>query len=154
MSRISSISLIQQPACHTLTIRKTINFMTEFSEFASCSFDKITKHLDNLNELPGGAPIDCFHNMDLGNLDVEIGFPVANHLSGKDDIDANTLPSQKAVTAIDLVPYEKQDPMLEELFAWIQSNGYEMQGEVYYQYLNDAERPENELLTRMILPIK
>ena len=128
--------------------------MTDFSDFAGYTFDKVTKYLDCLSELPGGAPIVCFHNMDLENLDVEIGFPVAKPLSGKDDIIANTLPSRKTVSAIDLGPYEKQDPTLEELFAWIQSNGYEMQGDIYYQYLNDTERSENELLTKMILPIK
>lgn len=48
--------------------------------------------------------------MDLENLDVEIGFPVANPVSGRD----------------------------------------EMKGEIYYQYLNDTERPESELLTMMI----
>jgi effector-binding domain-containing protein len=154
MARISGITLIQQPSFHALTIRKTINFMIEFSEFAGYSFDKVLKYLDSLNELPGGAPIVCFHNMGLENLDVEIGFPVAKPLSGKDDIAANTLPSQKIVSAIDLGPYEKQDPTLEEIFAWIQSNGYEMKGEIYYQYLNDTERSENELITKMILPIK
>lgn len=44
------------------------------------------KHLDSVNKLPGGAPIVCFHNMDLENLDVEICFPVASPVSGKDDI--------------------------------------------------------------------
>jgi len=128
--------------------------MEEFSDFAGYSFDKITKYLNSLNELSSGAPIVCFHNMDLKNLDVEIGFPVASPVSGKDDIDANTIPMQKVVSAIDLGPYEKQDPTLQELFAWIQSNGYEMKGEIYYQYLNDTERPESELLTMMILPVK
>jgi effector-binding domain-containing protein len=128
--------------------------MVEYSDFAGNSFDRITEHLENLNELPGGAPIVCFHNMDLENLDVEIGFPVANSLEGNEDITANTLPSQKVVTAIDCGSYEKSDSTLEELFSWIQGNGYEMQGEIYYQYLNDDNRPESELLTKMILPIK
>lgn len=154
MARISNIILIQQPSFHILAIRKSINFMEEFSDFAGYSFDRITKHLDSLNELPSDAPIICFHNMVLESLDVEIGFPVATSLSGKDDIAARTIPSQKVVSAIDLGPYEKQDPMLEEIFAWIQSNGYEMRGEIYYQYLNDTERSEDELLTKMILPIK
>lgn len=139
MPRISNISFTQQPSCHILTIRKTIDFMTEFSDFAGYSFDKIAKYLNSLNELPGGTPVVCFHNMDLENLDVEIGFPVANPLSGKDDISANTLPAQKVVSAIDLGPYEKQDPTLEDLFAWIQSNGYEMKGEIYYQCVFERE---------------
>ncbi|MDR2855842.1 MAG: GyrI-like domain-containing protein [Methanomicrobiales archaeon] len=154
MTKISNITLTQQPSFHCLTIRKTINFMMEFLDFVSYSFDKIPKHLDSLNELPGDAPIICFHNVDLENLDVEIGFPVATPLSGKDDITAKTIPSLKVVSAIDLGPYEKQEATLEALFTWIQSNGYEMQGEIYYQYLNDTERPENELLTKIIIPIK
>lgn len=154
MARISQITLTHQPGVHTLTIRKTINFMEEFSDFAGYSFDKIAKYLDSVNELPGGAPIVCFHNMDLESLDVEVGFPVASPVSGKDDIAGNSIPAQKVVSAIDLGPYEKQDPTLEELFAWIQSKGYEMKGGIYYQYLNDTGRPENELLTRMVLPVQ
>ena len=154
MARISSISLKQQPSFYSLTIRKTINFLNEFSDFAGQSFDKITKHLENLNELLGGDPIVCFHNMDLEKLDVEVGFPVANPIEGKDEIISKQIPSQKIITTIDLGPYEKQDPTLEEIFTWIQKNGYEMQGQIYYQYLNDTERSENEFLTKMIIPIK
>jgi effector-binding domain-containing protein len=110
-------------------------------------------HLNSLHELPGGAPIVCFHNMDLEHLDVEIGFPVATLLTSKEDITVNTIPSQKVVTAIDLGPYEKQDQTLEEIFVWIERNGCKMNGEIYYQYLNDTERPENELLTMMIVPV-
>lgn len=154
MVRISQITLKQQPSYHSLSIRKTIDFMKEFADFAEYSFGKILKYLESINELPGGAPIVCFHNMDLENLDLEIGFPVAHSISGKDDIVANIIPEQKVVSAIDLGSYEKQDPTLEELFSWVKSNGYELAGGIYYQYLNDTERPENELLTLMTIPVK
>ncbi len=154
MSRISQITLIQQPCMHTLSIRRNINFMEEFSELAGYSFSKIIAYLNSLNELPGGEPFVCFHNMDLENLDVEIGFPAASPLNGKEDITVGEIKSQKTVSAIDLGPYEKQDPTLEELFSWIQSSGCEMKGEIYYHYLNDTERPENELLTKMVIPLK
>ena len=154
MARISGIVLRQEPIFNTLTIRKTINFFKEFSDFAGQSFEKIGKYLESSNVLFGGEPIVCFHNMDLEKLDVEVGFPIANSMEGKDEIIAKTIPSQKVVTAIDLGPYEKQDPTLEEIFTWIQKNGFEMKGEIYYQYLNDTERPENEFLTKMIIPIK
>ncbi len=154
MARISNITLTQQPEFHTLTIRKNINFITEFSDFAGQSFDKITTYLESINVLLGGEPIVCFHNMDLENLDIEVGFPTAIFVSGKDEMSAQTIHSQKVVSAIDLGAYEKQDPTLEEIFAWIQENGYEMQGKIYYQYLNDTNRPENEFLTKMIIPVK
>jgi effector-binding domain-containing protein len=154
MARISSISLRQQPGFYSLTIRKTINFLNEFSDFAGQSFDKITKYLENSNELLCGDPIVCFHNMNLEKLDVEVGFPVANQIEGKDEIISKINPSQKVITAIDLGPYEKQDQTLEEILTWIQENGYEMLGEIYYQYLNDTERSGDEFLTKMIIPIK
>lgn len=153
MTRISSITLTQQQEQHTLTIRKTINFMTGFSAFALDCFDKTNEYLSSIDSLFGGEPIVCFHNMDLEHLDVEIGFPVANHINGSKEIKANLMPSQRIVSAIDLGPYEQQDPTLEDIFTWIQQNGYEMQGTIYYQYLNDTNRPASEFLTKMILPI-
>ncbi len=154
MARISNITLTQQPELYTLTIRKSINFITEFSDFAGQSFNKITEYLQSINVLLGGEPIVCFHNMDLENLDIEVGFPTATLVNGKDEMTAHTIHSQKVVSAIDLGAYEKQDPTLEEIFAWIKENGHEMQGEIYYQYLNDTDRPENEFLTKMIIPVK
>ena len=161
MARISQITITQQPMAHTLTIRRTINFMQEFSTFAGYAFDKIAKYLNSIHVLFGGAAIVCFHNVGSDyndetwkKLDVEIGFPVASPTSGKEDITANIIPSQKVISVIDLGAYEKQDPTFEEILAWIKSNGYEMKGDVYYQYLNDTERPESELLTMMMLPVK
>jgi effector-binding domain-containing protein len=154
MARISNITVIKMPEVYTLTVRKTIDFMNEYSNFADQTFTKIKKYLENINEILGGEPIVCFHNMDLEKLDVEIGFPVANYINGNGEILGQIIPSQKVVLAIDLGPYEKQDPTLGELFEWIQKNGYEMQGKIYYQYLNNPERNENELLTKMIIPIK
>lgn len=154
MARISNISLRQQPSYNVLSIRKTINFISEFSDFVGQSYGKISKHLENSNVMSAGEPFVCFHNMDLENLDVEAGFPIENHMEDNGEIIAKTIPSQKVVSAIDLGSYEKQDPTLEDIFNWIQKNSYEMQGEIYYHYLNDTERPEDEYLTKMIIPIK
>ncbi len=154
MARISQVILTRQPVLYTLTIRKTINFMEEFANFADYTFDKIAQYLESLHELPSDGPIVCFHNMDLNNLDVEAGFLVAHLIDGKDDMCAVTIPAQKVVSAIDLGPYEDQDPTLTDIFTFIESKSYEAQGKIYYQYLNDTKRSENELLTKMILPIK
>lgn len=64
------------------------------------------------------------------------------------------IPTRKVVSAIDLGPYEKQDPTLMDIFEWVKENGYEPQGSIYYYYLNDTERPEAEYLTQMSMPIK
>lgn len=96
--------------------------------------------------------------MNLENLDVEVGFPVAkhtvfNHMDEENEILKKIVPTQKIITAIDLGPYELQDLTLEELFLWAKDRGYELHGDIYYQYLNDLNRPESEYLTKMMLPI-
>ncbi|MCC0656377.1 GyrI-like domain-containing protein [Clostridioides sp. ES-S-0123-01] len=158
MARISNITMAEQPSYCILAIRKTIDFMVEFSEFSQQSFRKISNYLEEKGILSAGAPIVCFHNMDLEKLDVEVGFPVANHsvfnnMDTENEILQKIVPTQKIITAIDLGPYELQDPTLEELFLWAKDSGYELYGDIYYQYLNDLNRPESEYLTKMMLPI-
>lgn len=153
MSRITDITVVDQSAYYALVIRKTINFMNEFQEFSAQGYAKIMDYIKSKNTFAGGAPIVCFHNMDLEKLDIEIGFPIATKMDGVDNIQCIEIPSQKIVTAIDQGPYELQDPTLEELFAWINSSPYKMIGDIYYQYLNTPNRPASEYLTKMILPI-
>lgn len=153
MSRITDITVVEQSAYYALVIRKTINFMLEFQEFSAQGYAKIMDYIKSKNTFVAGAPIVCFHNMDLENLNIEIGFPTATKMEGVDDIQGIEIPAQKIVTAIDQGDYLLQDSTLEELFAWVQSSPYEMLGEIYYQYLNTPNRPTSELLTKMMFPI-
>ncbi len=154
MTRISTITLTEQPEQHVLTIRTTIDFMKDFEGFCEQAYSKIIDYLNQIDILLGGEPFVCFHNTDLENLDVEVGFPVAKYVDGIDEIKATILPSQKVVSAIDLGPYEKQDPTLEEIFAWIEKNHHEVKNKIYYYYLNDTKRSSSDFLTRMVVPVK
>ncbi|MPW24247.1 transcriptional regulator [Alkalibaculum sp. M08DMB] len=153
MSRITDITVVEQSAYYTLAIRKTINFMTEFQDFSAQGYAKIMDYITSENTFVAGAPIVCFHNMDLEKLDIEVGFPIATRMDGVEDIQCIEIPAQKIVTAIDQGAYELQDPTLEELFSWVNSSSYEMIGKIYYQYLNTPDRPASEYLTKMMLPI-
>lgn len=46
MARISSITLAEQPEYCILAIRKTIDFMVEFSVFSQKSFQKISNYME------------------------------------------------------------------------------------------------------------
>lgn len=153
MARITDITVFEQSAYYALVIRKTINFMVEFQEFSAQGYTRIMDYVTSEHTFVAGAPIVCFHNMDLEKLDVEVGFPVAAHMNGVEDIQCIEIPTQKIVTAIDQGAYELQDPTLEELFTWVKDSPYEMSGQIYYQYLNTPDRPASEYLTKMILPI-
>ncbi|NLW70121.1 MAG: transcriptional regulator [Eubacteriaceae bacterium] len=156
MSITSKITLKHLAGFNCLTIRKTIDFMKDYSQFAAYALEKTEKYLKNIGEEPAGAPMVCFHNMELENLDLEVGFPVAfggESFKAEGDLKVVEIPSMWALCAIDRGPYELQDPTLEAIFAEIQKGGYQMAGGIYYQYLNDTERPEEEYLTFMFVPI-
>jgi effector-binding domain-containing protein len=135
-------------------IRKTINLEKELWDFEIQTCNEIKKYLESINVLLGGGPIGCFHNFDFENLDIEIGYPVAALVLGKDRIIAHKVPSQKIISAIDFGPGKDHDFILEELLEWIQKNGFEMLGKVYFQYLNEHERHKNECLMKIMIPIK
>lgn len=154
MARITNILIKEEPQHYTVTIRKTIDFMKEYSDFAEQVLDNTGKYLSKLGLFPISGPIVCFHNIDLESLDVEMGWQIVHQVESKDDMVCNLIPARKIVTAIDFGPYEQQDPTLEDIFYFIKVNGHEPQGPIYYCYLNDTERPESEYLTQMSLPIK
>lgn len=154
MSRISKITLKQLPERNVLSIRKTINFFREYSDFMSNATSDILSLIEEKNTLPGSGPTVCFHNIDLESLDVEIGYEIARSVETSGDVITQVLPSQAVVTAIDRGPYEKQDSTLNELMKWIPENGFIANGGIYYHYLNDENQPQNEYLTEMYIPVK
>ena len=154
MARICDITIKQQAGYNYISIRKTINFMAEFTHFTFESFHKIQQFLTSISVLVSDGPIICFHNMDLEHLDIEVGFPIAQDIAVKEDLQFNKIPAQKVVVTIDLGAYEKQDSTLEALISFIQTHDYKITGPIYYQYLNDINRPAEQYLTKMMIPIE
>lgn len=153
MAIISKINLIEQPERHVLAIRTTINF-NDYPNTAEQAYKKLMEYAARNGLLFSSGPFVCYHNTDLENLDVEMGFPVATPISGNDDIKGYTIPVQKAVSGIFLGAYEDTDPLMIEIMQWIMEHGYEQQGKIYNYYLNDDNRDAGELLTQIVVPIK
>jgi len=153
MAIISKINLIEQPEQHVLSIRTTIPFI-DYPNTAKQVYERIMEYAELNDQLLSSGPFVCYHNTDLDNLDVEMGFPVAKTVSGNDDISGYTIPAQKAVSGIFLGAYEDTDPLMFEIIRWIKEHGYEQQGNIYNYYLNDENRNANELLTQIVVPIK
>ena len=65
-----------QPAQPVLSIR-THSPVGNLPQVLGQCFGKVIEYIVSLNEQPAGAPFVCYYNMDMQNLDIEIGFPVA-----------------------------------------------------------------------------
>ena len=119
------------------------------------NYQKIMGYLTTLGEQPADAPYTCYNNMDMDDLDVEMGYPVGKSLPGKGDILAGEIPAGRYVTAMYTGPYTEMEKPYNEMFAWMKDKGYELTGLYYEVYYNSPEEvPEEELLTKIMLPVK
>ncbi len=148
------IELNEQNAQPVLSIR-TRTTLEELPALIGESYMKIMSYLNELGEQPANAPFTAYYNLDMQDLDVEMGFPVAKLLTEKDEIKAGEIPQGKVVSTMYKGPYTDMEQPYNEMSEWIAQNGYEPAGVCYEYYFNSpADVPESELLTKIVMPIK
>ena len=119
------------------------------------AYGAIMQYLSDLGEYPAGTPYAAYFNMDLNNLQVEIGFPVSKALPGRGKIKPGELPAGKQASCLYQGPYDQCEPAYEALSAWVEAQGYEPTGVAYEFYLNDPnEVPPEEIQTLIMYPLK
>ena len=118
-------------------------------------YESLMAFLDAMHEKPSGPPYILYHNMDMKNLDCEIGFPVAKQIAGKGDIHAGIIAASTIATCVYTGPYDGIGPAYEELNKWIAEHHFQVTGAAYEEYLNDpTETPQSKLQTRIVFPVK
>ncbi|KNZ41625.1 transcriptional regulator [Acetobacterium bakii] len=150
---MSNIAVLKQKEQPTLFIR-TRTSVDQLPQLIGESYCKMSAYLEELNEHLADVPFVAYHNMDMQNLDVEIGFPVAEPIPGKDDIEAGSIPAGLIVFSMNRGPYDKMKPLYKEMANWIEKNGYTATGSAYEYYYNDTSFLETELLTKVVMPVK
>ena len=118
-------------------------------------YSAIEQYLGEMGESPDGPPFAAYYNMDMQDLDVEIGFPVARELPGRGDIRAGRMPAGKVATCLYVGRYSDMEPAYNALSKWVEENGYEATGVVYELYLSDPEQtPPDRHQTRIAYPLR
>ena len=92
------------PAQPVLTVR-THTPVEGLQQVLGQAYMRIFEHLQELGQQPAGAPFVAYYNMDMQNLDLEIGFPVATLLPARDEVLSREIPEFKAATCLYLGPY-------------------------------------------------
>lgn len=153
MAKMSNITVLKQNEQSIISIR-TRTSIDQLPQLIGESYNKMSIYLNELNEYLSDVPFVAYHNMDMQDLDVEMGFPVANPIPGKGDIKAGTIPAGMIVFSMNRGPYSKMEPLYKEMAQWIEKNGFEAIGTAYEYYYNDASFLETELLTKIVMPVK
>ncbi|MDS1030869.1 GyrI-like domain-containing protein [Bacillota bacterium LX-D] len=146
--------LTEQPAQPVLSMR-TRTAVGNLPQELGKAYGAIIQYLNEIGEKPLDAAFAAYYNMDMENLDVEMGFPVAKPLAGIGEIKSSEIPAGKQVSCFYKGPYSQIEPVYNAMMQWIDENGYTPTGVSYEFYYNSpAEVPESKLLTKIVFPLK
>ncbi|HEY3345753.1 MAG TPA: GyrI-like domain-containing protein [Anaerolineaceae bacterium] len=150
----TEIEVIQQPQQAVMSIR-TRTSVDKLPGLIGQGYGAIMGWLQELGEAPVGMPFVAYYNMDMQDLDVEIGFPVGRALTGKGEVQPGAIPDGRVASCTYTGPYEQMAPAYEALTQWVQEHGYVPSGISYEHYLNSpADCPPEGLQTRIVFPLK
>ena len=118
-------------------------------------YAEIAQYLGEIGGQPAGPPYAAYYNMDMQDLDIEIGFPVSESLSGKGNIQTGEIAGGSYATCLRVGPYSEVAPAYNALTEWVEEEGLETTGVAYEFYLNDpAEIPPEKLQTQILYPLE
>jgi effector-binding domain-containing protein len=145
--------LFDIPETHTLTIR-TVTRVENLPQLIGQSYGSIMQYMGEVKEPVAHEPFVIYYNLDMQNLDVELGFPVSRELPANGEIKSSRLPAGPAARTTFTGPYEKMAPAYEELGKFVTDTGREASGISIEYYLTGPETPMEQQVTRIVFPIK
>jgi effector-binding domain-containing protein len=117
-------------------------------------YGDIYHYLGELGEQPVGPPFATYHNMDMDDMDVEAGFPVARLLPDKGEIVAGSIPGGNYAICHYTGPYDGLASAYDELTEYVRHNGFAPSGIAYERYLTGPEVPPQQHKTDIAFPVQ
>lgn len=148
-----SYEFLDVPETHTLAIRTTTQ-VENLSQLIGSSYGAIMQYMAEIKEPVTREPFVIYYNLDMQNLDVEMGFPVSRELPSRGEVKASSLPAGPAAQTTFTGPYEKMAPVYEEMGKFVTDNGHEASGLSIEYYLTGPETPPDQQVTRIVFPLK
>ena len=145
---------IEQTWQPTLVVRARTP-VERISEVLGPAWGAIMAHAGTLGATPSGPPFVGYHNMDMRDLDLEIGLPFAEPVAGEGDVEPSEIPAGPALATMHVGPYDRIGEAYDALQAWLSEHGHVPAGPAYEHYLNDPhEVAPDELRTRIVWPMR
>jgi len=146
--------VVERAAQPTLAVR-TRTPIERLAQVVGQAYGEVWQYASQMGLQPSGAPYVAYYNMDMKDLDIEIGFPYERELPGKGNVAAGEIPGGKAATCLHVGPYPELGKAYEALHSWMAANGHAPTGVAYEIYLSDPQTtPPAELQTQLVFPLK
>jgi effector-binding domain-containing protein len=134
---------------------RTRTSVSKLPEVIKESYESIAKHLQQTGAVCSGAPFAIYYNMDINDLDVEMGFPVSSSIKEKGTIKNSAIPLGKVVCFSHVGPYSELEKTYGHAMNWMKENNFVGNGMVCEIYPNDpAVTPPDELITEIKFYLK
>ena len=147
-------NLEQKEAQPVLSIR-THTTEQDLPELVGRCFGAVAQYLGELGEAPAGLPFAVYYNLDMQNLDTELGFPVGKPLPGRGEIQSGEIPGGWQASVLYTGPYPGLGQAYQALTEFVQSSGHAATGVAIEFYLNSPlDTPAEKLQTLIIFPLK
>lgn len=154
MSVHNGFEIITTPAQPTLYIRTTTS-VDKLPDAIGKALMAIAPYIGRMGGHHADAPFISYRSMEMPNLDVEIGFPIAAPLPGEGDITAGSIPAGSKAVGMHKGPYQNVAATYGAMAAWMREKGVEPTGLVYEHYYNSPmEVAESELLTKLVFLLR
>jgi effector-binding domain-containing protein len=129
--------------------------LAELPERIGQTYGQIAAFLAEHQAVPAGDPFVAYYNMDMDDLEIEAGLPVAHKLPSQGDLQCRELPGGPAVVCLHTGPYTELGTAYDSLNQWLQHHNFQGTGVTYEFYRNDPTVTAPKLLqTEVIMPIK
>ncbi len=147
-------SLQDRAPQHTLVMR-TRTMVEALPEFVGQVMGAAAMQLMGHGQRPAGPPFVAYHNEDMSDLDVEVGFPIEAPFEGTGAFSISEIPGGKYAACVHVGPYSDVGAAYETLAQWVSGQGLVPTGVIYEIYLNDPEQtPPEELQTQILFPLR
>jgi effector-binding domain-containing protein len=151
---VDTFELTEQKEQPVLSVR-TRTSAADLAAACGSAYQAIYTYLGQTGVTPAGAPFAAYYNMDMQDLDVEIGVPVVKPIAGKGEVISNSIPAGKQASCVYKGAYGEIGPAYDALAKWITDNKKIPTGVCYEFYLNEPGAvPDSELLTKIVFLLK
>lgn len=150
------IELVERESIPALAIHKTVD-VDHLPHVIASAYEDIAAYLKELgiDESKLGQAFVAYHNQDMQNLDVEIGFTTDQEYPGYGEVNSEMLPAGSWVSFIHKGPYKEMGKGYAAAQAWIKEHRLTPSGLVYEYYLNAPQAvSEHELMTKVELLVE
>lgn len=142
----------QQPSLPTLCV-KARTPVKDIGAVIGSAFGEIMKTISARGATPIGMPYVAYRNLDMSDLDLEIGFPVSKPVAGEGRVEPGKLPGGAWASTMHVGPYSEVGPAWADLQAFIAAQGKTASPVGYEFYLDGPDTPPDRIRTRVAFPL-